>query len=58
MKVTLCDSCGRQLDEDVSYILLMKKLKTGLFMEDIVREELCEDCAKEVLETINGKYDG
>ena len=54
MRVTLCDSCGRQLDEDVSYILLLKKLKTGLFMEDIIREELCEDCVKEVMRTLEG----
>ena len=54
MRVTLCDSCGKQLDEDVSYILLLKKLKTGLFMEDVIREELCEDCVKEVMRTLDG----
>ena len=54
MRVTLCDSCGKQLDEDVSYILLLKKLKTGLFMEDVIREELCEDCVKEVMGTLEG----
>lgn len=54
MRVTLCDSCGKQLDEDVSYILLLKKLKTGLFMEDVIREELCDDCVKEVMRTLEG----
>ena len=52
MRVTLCDNCGNQIVDGTYYVLLLKKVKEGLYYEDVTKAELCEDCAKEVMRTL------
>ena len=52
MRVTLCDNCGNQIVDGAYYVLLLKKVKEGLYYEDVTKTELCEDCAKEVMRTL------
>ena len=52
MRVVLCDSCGARIDDDTSYIITVKKCEKHLYLEEMMRMELCKDCIDDVMKLL------
>ena len=57
MRVVLCDSCGARIDDDTSYIITVKKCEKHLYLEEMMRMELCKDCIGDVMKLLEGNND-
>ena len=57
MRVVLCDSCGARIDDDISYIITVKKFAQHLYWEETMRMELCKDCIDDVMKLLEGNND-